>query len=63
MDNASILCRYLASTTTVLKARWALVKVVAGFLSFGLVLFIAVAVVAVSVVVARKKEKEDRDDC
>ena len=37
-----VLCRSIASTTAVLKARWVLAKVVVGFLSFGLVLSIVV---------------------
>ena len=45
MANGYTLRRSLASADTVLKACWALVKVVEVFLSFGLVLAIALVVV------------------
>ena len=53
MANGSMLCSYLSSTTAALKSRWALVKVVVGFFSFGLVL----AIVVVVVVGKLKREK------
>ena len=57
MSNCSIVFSSIASTTAVLKSRWALVKVVVGFLSFGFVLAILVAVVAGKL----KREREGRD--
>ena len=57
MANGSIVCRSLTSITTILKTHWALVNVVVFFLSFGLVLAIAMAVIVVV-----KKDIEERDD-